>query len=967
MTEETQYDVFLSHSSADKESVEIIARRLRDEAGLQPWLDKWHLVPGTPWQEALEEALSQSQTCAVFIGPGGFGAWHQEEMRVALDARVRDPDFRVIPVLLPGADLPERGGLPPFLTRHTWVDFRPGLDDPHAFHNLTSGIKGIAPIEGEMPTEEAVCPYLGLRPFQEEHARFFFGRDTLIQWLVEDVRQGNFLAIIGPSGCGKSSLAQAGLIPALRQGALPGSDRWPICILMPGAEPVTALSSQLLPLLNPPDPIAARRSLAEGLRADPRELSRVVGQILAPHASAGSGQTRLLLLVDQFEELFTLCYDEAERAAFIAALLDATGPDRRGLVGVLTIRADFYGQAATHYDLAARLERRQRVVSPLDATDLRQAIEEPARLAGLHFEKGLVDTILDDAGREPGVLPLVQHTLWELWQRRRSQWLTFDAYRAIGGVQGALAHRAEEIYEGFTPEEREVSRRVILRLTQPGEGTEDTRRRATLAELLPTEGHATDVEAIVRELADARLLTTGKSERGDEIVDVSHEALIRGWPRLRNWVDEDRAALRIHRRLTEAANEWAQHSRDESYLYRGARLAEAEKWAETHAHDMNPLEREFLEASVNLRKAERRAHRRRLALRGALVGLALLLLASVGIAIRQFQRSRSPWQPVADFPSDPVFTLTATDELSPTYYIGTANIGVGRSNDGVNWTIYRQGLPTGEPAGGDPWKIVRGVGPLAIDRLNPERVFAAVLENGIYRSEYKAETWEAANTGLPIGPSESAVDLAVQGDLVLAVFNRAAGRSLYASLDGGTTWGLVGGRGTPPLDKAYAVEIAPGDDKVYVGAENGLYSSAIGPPWEWKPLLSLAPVAIITPGAGDDNGFYLATHNPQGMGDIYRWQPGETEQWLATIESHPIALAPPADPNAAVAVYVLLLNGEVQAVMGDGQISPLGQEPGLTYNLLAVSHPANEGTRLLLGHEEGLLEYQDDLEQLESR
>jgi hypothetical protein len=345
MTKETQYDVFLSHSSADKESVEIIARRLRDEAGLQPWLDKWHLVPGTPWQEALEEALSQSQTCAVFIGPGGFGAWHQEEMRIALDARVRDPDFRVIPVLLPGADLPERGGLPPFLTRHTWVDFRPGLDDPHAFHNLTSGIKGVAPIEGEMPIEEAVCPYLGLRPFQEEHARFFFGRDALTQWLVEDVRQGNFLAIIGPSGCGKSSLARAGLIPALRQGALPGSDHWPICILRPGAEPVTALSSQLLPLLNPPDPIAARRSLTEGLRADPRELSRVVGQILAHHASAGSGQTRLLLLVDQFEELFTLCYDEAERAAFIAALLDATSPDRRGLVGVLTMRADFYGQA----------------------------------------------------------------------------------------------------------------------------------------------------------------------------------------------------------------------------------------------------------------------------------------------------------------------------------------------------------------------------------------------------------------------------------------------------------------------------------------------------------------------------------------------------------------------------------------------------------------------------------------------
>jgi WD40 repeat protein/energy-coupling factor transporter ATP-binding protein EcfA2 len=639
--EPAAYDVFLSHNSADKISVEALARRLRDESGLQPWLDTWQLIPGKPWQEALEQALSQSRTCAIFIGPDGFGAWHREEMRVALDARVSDPEFRVIPVLLPDANMPERGSLPPFLTRHTWVDFRPGLDDAHAFHSLISGIKGVAPDPPD-GSDDAICPYLGLHPFRAEDADYFFGRDALTQWLVEDVRQGNFLAIIGPSGSGKSSLAQAGLLPALRDGALSGSDRWLIRILTPGAEPVTALASQLLPLLNPADPIAARRSLADGLRADPRELTRVVDQILADRATSDSGPTRLLLLVDQFEEIFTICHDEAECSSFIAALLDATRTERRGFVGVLTMRADFYGRAAAYPELAARLERRQRVISPLDEPDLRRAIEEPARLAGLHFEKGLVDTLLEDAGHEPGVLPLVQHTLWELWQRRRGRWLTVDAYWAIGGVKGALANRAEEIYQNFTDEEQELTRRVLLRLTQPGEGTEDTRRRASQTELIPYPTQTEAVERVVQKLADARLLTTTHDEEaGQEVIDVSHEALIQGWPRLQGWVNEDRAGLIIHRRLTAAAKEWQINRRDYGFLYRGAQLAQAEEWAETHEDDMNSLERRFLRASVEAWRAEEAAKRRRLewTIFGLATGL-LIVAVLAGVAVYQNNRAR---------------------------------------------------------------------------------------------------------------------------------------------------------------------------------------------------------------------------------------------------------------------------------------------------------------------------------------
>lgn len=201
-----RYDVFLSHTSGDKDAVERLARRLRAEAQLEPFLDKWHLIPGNPWQEELEQALNQSRTCAVFLGPADLGPWENEEMRLALDKRTRNPAFRVIPVLLPNTQMPEKGPLPDFLRRVTWVDFRSGLEDADAFHRLVSGIKGIAPgpavptpDKPSLPPDADICPYLGLETFQEKDAEFFFGRAALTQWLGERLRERRFLAVIGPS------------------------------------------------------------------------------------------------------------------------------------------------------------------------------------------------------------------------------------------------------------------------------------------------------------------------------------------------------------------------------------------------------------------------------------------------------------------------------------------------------------------------------------------------------------------------------------------------------------------------------------------------------------------------------------------------------------------------------------------------------------------------------------------------
>jgi hypothetical protein len=540
MIDGRSFDVFLSHNSRDKAAVEALARRLEDEPQLKPWLDKWNLVPGEPWQEALEEALDEA--------PGR-------------DSRV----IAAVPMVLES-------------------------------------------------------PYRDLEVFDEAHATFFFGREAMTQHLVETLRTTRFLAVLGPSGSGKSSLVRAGLLPELRAGALLLSQHWRFILFKPGAHPLQELAFHLAGGEPDGDVLASARRSLDHLRADERALHLQVRLSLAGQSS----EACFCILVDQFEELFTLCHDQVERVRFIDNLrYVATIAEGRTVI-IVTMRLDFMPSAAEYTDLAEILSGHQFLVSPMDDRDLRRAIEEPARLVGARFEEGLIDTIVEDVGHEPGMLPLLQRALLQLWERQSdNQVMTLQAYRQSGGVQGALAQRADAIFAGFTPERRAMTRRLMLRLTQPGEGTEDTRRRATLNELITCPDESEAVESVVRTLADARLLTTGEGEAGERVVDVAHEALIRGWPTLPQWIDEDRAGLRVQRRLTEAAQEWQRLHRDDGMLYRGARLAEAREWREKHEGHLNAMEREFLDASVALQMreedAEKERQRRELAQAQALV------------------------------------------------------------------------------------------------------------------------------------------------------------------------------------------------------------------------------------------------------------------------------------------------------------------------------------------------------------
>ena len=473
------------------------------------------------------------------------------------------------------------------------------------------------PVTPARVAAEGICPFKGLASFEPVDADYFFGRERLVAELVARLVGARFLGIVGPSGSGKSSVLRAGLLPALAGGVLPGSEGWRRLLLRPGERPLDELRRVLVS--------GAKDPLAEALDALP-------------------GNARLLLAVDQFEELFTACRSDADRTAFADTLVRAAADPEGRAVVVVALRADFYGRFAANPGLAELLGGNHVLVGPMQASELRRAVELPAGRVGLRVEPELADVLVDDVEGEPGALPLLSTALLELWQKRQAGALTLAAYRESGGVHGAVARLAEGTYARVPDERKPIVRAVMLRLVGEGAGDEPVRRRAPLAELdLERSG---DVEDVLATLADSRLVTVSEGN-----VEVAHEALLREWPRLREWIDEDVEGRRLRRHITQAATEWETAGRDQGELYRGARLAAALDWTADHALDVNELEREFVtesrEASEKETKRVRRVNRR---LRGLLVGVAVLLAAAVaGGIFAVVQRSEARDAETAQF------------------------------------------------------------------------------------------------------------------------------------------------------------------------------------------------------------------------------------------------------------------------------------------------------------------------------
>lgn len=498
---------------------------------------------------------------------------------------------------------------------------------------LGDGLAAGQPSAPPLAPEDLENPYKGLRAFGEGDADDFFGRDGLIEELVERMAgaasDAGLLAVVGPSGSGKSSLVRAGLVPALRDGAVDGSDRWFVTTMVPGVDPFEELETALLRVaVNPPTSL--RSQLADGDRGIHRSVRRVLPDDSTP----------LLLVIDQFEELFTLCEDDELRGQFLLALATAVTDPNSPLRVVLTLRADFYDRPLRHSEFATLVKQNTVTVTPLAGTELEQAIVDPAARQGVEFEPGLVAELITAAGNQPGSLPLLQYTLTELFDTNVSGLLLQDSYNELGGLTGALARRADDIYNSSPPEQQQATRRLFGRLITLGEGNEDTRRRVLLSEL--SSDPAT--EASISRYGDARLLTFDRDpETREPTVEVAHEALIREWPRLRTWVEEDRQGLRVHRHLTTSAGAWAERGRDDGDLYRGVRLDAAESWIDAAQPALNDLETEFLATSTARRDAEAEADRKRTRrLRRLLVTtaiVAIIALIAGAFAIREQRRA----------------------------------------------------------------------------------------------------------------------------------------------------------------------------------------------------------------------------------------------------------------------------------------------------------------------------------------
>jgi uncharacterized delta-60 repeat protein len=448
------------------------------------------------------------------------------------------------------------------------------------------------------PAYDSRSPFRGLESFRPEDAAYFFGREALTKKLVQKLNDHNFLAVLGASGSGKSSLVMAGLIPALNVPyATPALHRTQCgaSVFRPGAEPLAELE--------------------KALQAGPA-----------------------LLVVDQFEELFTLSARE-QRAGFISRLLEQS----QRLRVVITLRADFLGEVAPFKSLKDEVQNHQEIIPPMDEAELRRAMEGQAGCAGLRFESDLSQQMLDDVSGEPGAMPLLQHALWTLWTRRHGRWLRAEEYRAFGGVKQAIASTAETVYARCTELERERLRDIFLRLTRLDESADgrDTRRRVLLRDLIPADSDPAATTLLIKQLADARLVVV----TGDE-VEVAHEALIRHWERLRAWLNDDRDNLRLREGVSDDARRWDNANREETLLnHRGPRLELALAMSKNPHYRLNPVEQAYLDGCVALRKREiktRETLRRRIIM-GLATGLVIALVLA-GFAVYQMSQAQRQTQ-----------------------------------------------------------------------------------------------------------------------------------------------------------------------------------------------------------------------------------------------------------------------------------------------------------------------------------
>ena len=559
-------------------------------------------------------------------------------------------------------------------------------------------------------------PYKGLRAFGEVDADDFFGRESLIDRLVERLSEvmeaGRFLTVVGPSGSGKSSVVRAGLNPALRGGAISGSERWLITVMYPGSRPWEELEAALLRVADQP-----WEDLQSELDVDSHGLARALLRILP------SDDPCLLLVVDQLEELFSLVDDET-RDRFLSALLDATAVEHSRLLVIATLRADFFDRLLRHPRVGEEVRAGIEVITQLTKQELERAITKPGAAVGVDFEPGLVPEIVSEVANQPGTLPMLQYALTELFDQHKSGSIGRATFAEFGGVLAALGNRAEQTYiELTTPEAQEASRQLFLGLVTSGEGGQAVATRVTRRELDSLFGPAAPLQEVLDRFGRRRLLTFDRDPRGEPTVEVAHEALLVRWPRLAAWVDEQQEDLWLRSRLHAAAEEWIRAERDDGFLLSAGRLDLLESFASATMLKLTPADEDFLEASINERRrqeaedAARTAHERELErraakrLRSLVAVLATAVLVGSILLIIVYGQSQSARRQEAIasarlLTADSIGNLTVDPELSLLLGLEAAASTAGEGYvleealDAVHWGLQDSGIsypPTEAP------------------------------------------------------------------------------------------------------------------------------------------------------------------------------------------------------------------------------------------------------------------------------
>ncbi|MFF3426031.1 hypothetical protein [Streptomyces sp. NPDC002602] len=769
-------------------------------------------------------------------------------------------------------------------------------------------------------------PYVGLAAFRAEDAELFFGRERLVEDLVATLARHRVLALVGASGAGKSSLLRAGLLPRLRADAPHRAVR----VLTPGPHPTRTLAEAL-----------GRRDAADTEESE-----------------------ELVLIVDQFEEVFTVCADPEERARFITALDEAARrPGSRRRV-VLCLRADFYAHCTRHTELVDVLRDAQVLVGPMSAAELRRAVVEPARRAGLTVEGSLQATLVAHAHGRVGVLPLLSHALLETWRRRRGAALTLDGFRAAGGFEGALAQSAEALYASLTGRQQHLARQIFVHLIALGEGTEDTKRPVAREEL----DQDADTDAVLAGAARQRLLTLGQGR-----VDLTHEALIRAWPRLRGWLTEDRELLRRHRQLTDAARTWEGVGRDPGSLLRGTRLTLVRDLLDTPGPaGLTDAEREFLDASAAAEDAAgdsaRRRTRRLRILVASLGALVVVAAVATGNAVRAEEEvTRQRNDAVAQNLAETAGALTNTEpglavqlgltayRLSPTTrtrdsLLSTLMTSFPAHAKEVVALAYRPDGRQLATAGGDRtarlWTVRGTDRPVAVATLTGHRT---ALRAVAYRPDGRilatasadgnVRLWDVAE---PARPTLAAEPVARGGD-VRALAYSPDGRTLATTGPGGDVrlWDVA--------DPTHPAEAA-----VVTGHRDALRAVAFSPDGRTLATASEdrtvrltdiadpahpAPLATVE---GHDTAVFSVAFSPDGR-TLATASGGHTSVrlWNVTDRHHPAPLATLRGHTDVVGAVVFSPDGRTLATAGDDRTVRV-------WDVARPAHPALSVT--LTGH-----------------